>query len=235
MMRPAMHLRRLLADGEVIQDENWMVSYIDVFVLMTTLFVLLLVLQKRELGTGEVRTGKAPTMEEIITDLNALPAPAAGVESEIDDKDPDAISVSDRLAQSLIDFDLQNHVVLQPDDRQTALEIDSNVLFNSGEAELTRAGIAVLEKLLPVLQMAEGRFVIEGHTDDQPIGTAKYPSNWELGAARATEVLQFFVIEGMDETRVRAVSYGATQPRVPNDSASNRRKNRRVNLIIENG
>ena len=107
------------------------------------------------------------------------------------------------------------------------------MLFESGDSDLTRAGIAVLEKLTPVLAETQGQIFIEGHTDNRPIETAKYPSNWDLAAARATEVLQFFVLEGLDKQRFRAVSYGDTKPVVPNSSAANRQKNRRVSLVIE--
>lgn len=230
-MRPAIKLKQLLADSESALDENWMVSYIDVFVLMTTLFVLLLFLQPPEMGVGEgQRALPADPADALFEQLASLPAPAAGKPVT---PTPSAANLETVLLSSIHDQGLQAHVAVRSDAHTTELEIASRVLFESGESDLTRAGVAMLEKLTPVLSATKGLIHIEGHTDNRPIGTAKYPSNWDLAAARATEVLQFFVLEGLDKHRFRAVSFGDTQPLVPNTSAANRQKNRRVSLVIE--
>src|SRR5690606_15385539 len=98
----------------------------------------------------------------------------------------------------------------------------SQVLFNSGGASLARSGESLLEKLVPVLLATEGLIFIEGHTDNQPIQSESFASNWELASARATEVLQFFVVEGIPKEKLRAVSYGDTKPLVENNSEMNR-------------
>ncbi len=250
-MRPSMHLKSILSDSETALDDNWMISYIDVFVLMTTLFVLLLFLNRANLGNGvheqllqmPAQSEQAPSAaershEDLIAELTALPAPAAGrvaVEETYTSETAAELSLEQALAQSILEHQLDGHVQLYHDADSTELEIESRVLFNSAESELTRSGIAVLENLLPVLKRSEGVIFIEGHTDDEPIETARFQSNWDLAAARATEVLQFFVLEGMDKSRFRAVSYGDTKPLVPNSSEQNRRKNRRVGLVIQKG
>ena len=230
-MRPALKLKQLLADSETPMDENWMVSYIDVFVLMTTLFVLLLFLQSPQMGLGEgQRELPSDPADALFEQLARLPAPAAGsvaAESDIH------LDLKTTLVDSITEQGLASHVQVRDAATTTELEIASRVLFESGDSDLTRAGIAVLEKLTSVLAETQGQIFIEGHTDNRPIETAKYPSNWDLAAARATEVLQFFVLEGLDKQRFRAVSYGDTKPVVPNSSAANRQKNRRVSLVIE--
>ncbi len=230
-MRPAMNLQHI-TESETVADDNWMVSYIDVFVLMTTLFVLLLFLQQPNWGVGEgERVQPDDPADALFEQLASLPASAAGKAPVQSDYEADLEEV---LLASLQDQGLKAHVQVRADANVTELEIASRVLFDSGEAELTRAGIAMLEALTPVLAQSEGLIFIEGHTDDKPIATAEFPSNWELAAARATEVLQFFVLEGLEKTRLRAVSYGDTKPVVPNSSAANRQKNRRVSLVIQN-
>ena len=74
--------------------------------------------------------------------------------------------------------------------------------------------------------------MVEGHTDNIPIETSQFPSNWELGAARASSVVKFLVSQGMDQQRLRAISYADTQPRASNDTASGRQQNRRVAMLL---
>jgi len=249
MARPAIALRSLVEESEAAQEENWMISYIDVFVLMTTLFVLLVFLQRPEVGNPETAASSHQTEkveagetldstlseDELFNALNSLPATNAGTPDSVTHLEHamEALSLNEVLANSIADKGLDHLVELKQSPEKTELEIQSRVLFHSGDAELTRPGIDVLEHLLPALRQSSGIIYIEGHTDDQPIETVRYPSNWALAAARATEVLEFFVLEGLDKKRFRAVSFGDTQPLVPNTSDANRRKNRRVNLVIE--
>ena len=128
---------------------------------------------------------------------------------------------------------MNSHVSFIENNEFSELEIRSQVLFNSGAATLARSGEALLEKLAPVLLATDGLIFIEGHTDNQPIQSEAFASNWELAAARATEVLQFFVIEGVPKTKLRAVSFGDTKPLVENDSDSNRQQNRRVSILLQ--
>jgi chemotaxis protein MotB len=74
---------------------------------------------------------------------------------------------------------------------------------------------------------------VEGHTDDQPIKTSRYPSNWELSTARAISVIDYFITRaGISSHRLSAIGYGSVKPRVPNDSDRHRRMNRRVEIIL---
>jgi chemotaxis protein MotB len=211
-------LASLLSNRDIAQEDSWMISYIDVFLLMSTLFVLLLFLNRNTLPAG---------VDPLMINPNALPAPAAGVAL------PDRAAWQTQLRQTLHQERMDGLVALTETDRFSELEITSRVLFEAGASELSRAGEAVLVQLLPALRQTDGLVIIEGHTDDAPIHTERYPSNWELAAARATEVLRFLVAEGLDQARLRAVSYGDTRPRAPNDSEANRLKNRRVNLLIQ--
>jgi len=221
----------MAADSESAQDDHWMLSYIDVFVLMTTIFVMLLVMNR----TGESVSESALASESVaLSDAQ----PSAGLASvyQVSELDQLILSESIWLADikgSIESNNLSNLVQLQEGEVFTSLEIQSRVLFNSGDTELARSGEALLEKLVPVLAQSEGIIFIEGHTDDRPIASSEFPSNWDLASARATEVLQFFVAEGLSKKRFRAVSYGDTQPLVPNDSEENRSKNRRVSLMIQ--
>jgi len=250
MSRPSMNLKTTLHDGEVMTDDNWMLSYIDVFVLITTLFLMLLVVNKPKLELKEKTHELSSTYVDVRKDnayidlalIDPIPE-LLKINSEASKQNDGQIfelehsSIGDynlAMTESIREHGLEGLIHVSKKANATKLEIDSRVLFDSGNAYLTRSGEALLENLLPILKQSIGTILIEGHTDDQPIGTAKYPSNWSLAAARATEVLEFFVSEGLKDSRFRAISYGDTQPLAPNDSDTNRRKNRRVSLVIEN-
>ena len=83
------------------------------------------------------------------------------------------------------------------------------------------------------MKQAKGLIYIEGHTDNRPIKTAQFPSNWELGAARATSVLHFLASQQIDANRMRAVTYADTKPLADNATEQGRQRNRRVNIVIK--
>lgn len=249
------NLKALSEQNSVAQDDNWLLSYLDVFVLITTLFLMLLVSTQHSDGqdSGYAQQGAwvvedLPSLETVLKpvpeqseqvqavklpdELAQLAEPALA-HSATGEAVLGQIALQQALAQSISAHELGAHMQIVPDEFNTRLEIQSRVLFDSGNAFLTRSGEAVLEKLLPLLAEAPGAIVIEGHTDNRPINTARFPSNWNLAAARASEVLEFFVSEGFDAKRFRAVSYADTQPLVENSNDANRRKNRRVSIVIE--
>lgn len=108
------------------------------------------------------------------------------------------------------------------------------ILFASGSAELEPAGRIVIERIAAE-RGREARIVVEGHTDDVPIRGAlaeRYPTNWELSAARALAVVHELARAGIPEDRLEARAFGATRPRVPNTSAEGRAKNRRIEILL---
>jgi flagellar motor protein MotB len=130
----------------------------------------------------------------------------------------------------------------QQGDRITIFQLSSAAFFASGTATLSDTGQTILGSLLGRLQspaFAAYRITVEGHTDDAPISSAQFPSNWELSAARAAAVVRFFVEHGVPADRLRAAGYADTRPLVPNrDGAGNpipenQAKNRRVAIELE--
>jgi chemotaxis protein MotB len=117
---------------------------------------------------------------------------------------------------------------------KTIINIDNSILFDSGKAEVKERVKRTLSKIAVALNnFPENNIQIEGHTDNVPIHTARFPSNWELSAARALAVLKFFVDKtDADPRRLSAVGYGEYRPLVPNDTPENRRLNRRVDIVI---
>jgi chemotaxis protein MotB len=114
------------------------------------------------------------------------------------------------------------------------LTLNDNLLFTSGSARLTSEGRTVLDKVVNIIGPLGRHIRVEGHTDDIPIATAQYPSNWELSIARAISVVKYMQNTGaVPSQRLSAAGYGASKPRAVNDSKKNRAKNRRVEIILQ--
>jgi chemotaxis protein MotB len=110
------------------------------------------------------------------------------------------------------------------------------ILFDSGKAEVKPAGLEVLQKVIDILKTVKDKAIrIEGHTDNVPIRgalTQKYPTNWELSAARAINVTRYLQQQGIDPTLLGSVAYGEFKPVAPNDSVEGKAKNRRIEIIL---
>lgn len=153
--------------------------------------------------------------------------------------EPPQPQMSTQLANQLQDMVDANALggqveVLSAGDSVT-LRISDKILFASGRANLEMSGQDLVRKLTPILSNAGGMISIEGHTDNIPIATAQYPSNWELSAARASMVLRQLVGLGLPAGKMRAIAYADTKPVNPNASADGRASNRRVELVISSG
>jgi chemotaxis protein MotB len=123
---------------------------------------------------------------------------------------------------------------------QLRVEMVDEVLFDSGESALKPEGIAILRKVGGVLKKTEGRTIeVQGHTDNVPIRGAlaqRFPTNWELSAARATNVVRFLQDEaGVDPSVLSAAARSEYQPRASNDTEEGRRENRRIEILLGPG
>lgn len=112
------------------------------------------------------------------------------------------------------------------------LVIKDDVLFAPGNASLQPAGREVLARVARLLIQDHAEIAVEGYTDNTPIHTARFPSNWELSTARATAVTRFLIAQGIASNRLSAIGYGATRPRASNATAAGRALNRRVSLVL---
>ncbi len=118
-------------------------------------------------------------------------------------------------------------------DGQMVVELATDVLFPSGSAVLSAEGKAAIVEVAQVLtSIPDRRYLIAGHTDNVPIRTSRYPSNWYLAFDRAHSVLQAMLETGMPTTRISAASNGEFRPTAPNDSDESRAKNRRIEIIV---
>ena len=125
---------------------------------------------------------------------------------------------------------------METEELKIILRIQEKGSFPSGSASLDPGFFEVMGRISDAVANAPGDVVVAGHTDDVPISTARFRSNWELSSARAVTVLHALLDDPrIDSARVRVEGYGESRPLVPNDSSESRAKNRRVELIIERG
>jgi chemotaxis protein MotB len=132
--------------------------------------------------------------------------------------------------QSLIDA---GKLKVKMTDGRMVVVLATDVLFASGSANLSKGGKAAIAEVAGLLASIPKRsFQVEGHTDNVPISTAQYPSNWELAAARSLTVVKTMVDAGLPAQRVSAASYGDTRPAVANDTTEGRAQNRRIEITV---
>ncbi len=112
------------------------------------------------------------------------------------------------------------------------VDIKSEILFASGSAEINPKAVPILEQLGRILSPLENPIRVEGHTDNRPISSIAFPSNWELSAARSARIVRLFAQIGVDPTRMVAAGLGEFQPVADNATAEGRNSNRRVTLVI---
>jgi len=187
-------------------NESWAVSYIDLLLLMVTLFVLLLSYQQQQI--------KQVTEQE----LHAV---------HIENK-PDNKAFLDQIYLS----HLQDRVSVVEEQNTIKLAMSDSILFFPADATLSRSGEQVLDEIAVMLQQRPWHILVEGHTDNQSISTPRYLSNWELSSARATSVTRYLIGRGISPQRLSAIGYAQTRPIASNDDAEGRSKNRRVALVL---
>lgn len=131
--------------------------------------------------------------------------------------------------QALIDAKM---VTVKRENMWLEIEINADILFPSGAGDFSTDAEPVLDKLAEVLKPFSNPIRVEGHTDNRPIRTAAFPSNWELSAARAASVVHEFTKVGIDPMRLEIVGFGEFHPRQTNDSVEGRNANRRVAVLV---
>jgi chemotaxis protein MotB len=211
--------------------DRWLLTYSDLITLLLGLFVILYAVSKIDAGR----------YTEIVSALGGV----FGSRQGLLPGDPAVLQnpeVALQLERARITRDIRS--ALQLDTRKVPIEITENergitvhimeeLLFASGSADLKQASLAAMDSLATVLRKLPNDLRVEGHTDNVPINTVTFPSNWHLSVARALNVAYYLIQRhGLKQDRVQVVGYSEFQPLVPNTSADNRSKNRRVDIVI---
>lgn len=142
--------------------------------------------------------------------------------------------IANDIANKMVASSLDNAVAVFQDGEKITIRVDGQSLFESGEVQLSWEAEFIFEELLGIFRRYPDYGInIKGHTDNIPINTVRFPSNWELSAIRATTALRFFISQGITTDRLTATGYADSVPLVPNTTAENRAINRRVEFVLE--
>lgn len=223
----------------------WYVTFADLSTLMLTFFVLLIsfantdIVKFREM-LGSVQGAFGVPEERIGKAVPYLTGAEVFKDSEKDDKsilsDEEKVEMektSQDLESMINESKMRNNLSLQSRNNEIKLRVDGGALFQSGTIKIMPEGIRLLKGLAQLLSQSDFMLTIEGHTDNQPIHTEMFPTNWELSGVRATTVLRFFITQGIDPDRLRAIGYSDTHPITDNETAESRARNRRVEFVLK--
>ncbi|TDK30579.1 flagellar motor protein MotB [Luteimonas terrae] len=144
----------------------------------------------------------------------------------------DLVSLGRNIQEALSELVQKNLVTLRRGQNYLEVEIQSDILFSSGVAVPSSAASETIRKVAGVLREVPNAMRVEGYTDNQPIRSALFPSNWELSTARAASVVHILAAEGIAQSRLGIVGYGEFQPIADNATVEGRNANRRVMLVI---
>jgi len=137
------------------------------------------------------------------------------------------------LESSLKKSDIAEVMDITVDDQGITVSFSDTAMFDPGSASPTEEGEDIIEKFARILYAVPNDVIIEGHTDDQKISNATYPSNWELSGARSGSIARLLEEFGIQSTRMEIIGYGSTRPKVSNDTVELRRLNRRIDILIK--
>lgn len=141
-------------------------------------------------------------------------------------------SVSDNVEQGMEEWIDSDIVDIKRNQFWLEIEIKSSLLFNSGSSALIPEALPLLRQLATMFVGLPNRVNVEGFTDNRPINTPAFPSNWELSSARAAAVVRLFQDNGVDPARLASIGYGENRPIATNDNDVARAKNRRVVIVV---
>lgn len=242
-------MARRKREDEHDNHERWLVSYADFITLLFAFFVVMYALSTVNEGKYRILSDSMSSAfrnvpinsATQITQIVTTPMPVvqkqnvvARAQEAVKQKQRDKMkSVAKDILDVMAPLIEQGKVRVIETSRGVTIEINDSILFSPGQALLQPPLIKAMRSIADVLVPTDFPITIEGHTDNVPIKTPQFPSNWELSAVRATTVLRLFADAGVDAERLTAIGYADTRPVEPNVLADGRARNRRVTILID--
>lgn len=216
---------------------SWMITFGDMMALLLTFFIMMLSFSTMDQAKyGQIAEALETTLGDgwqrklgVVVGQRASADPAAIAA-------PQPASLESDLNATLAEEIRRHHVDVSMRGQAVVVRLPEQVAFATGSDTITHDFTAILRKIAPLLERADGRIVVSGHTDDRPIHTPRFRSNWDLSAARAVSVIHYLLAHtSLPPRRLVAQGLADTQPLEANDSAANRALNRRVEIAIRQG
>ncbi|HEY9062596.1 MAG TPA: flagellar motor protein MotB [Pseudobacteroides sp.] len=226
--------------------ERWLLTYSDLMNLLLIFFIILYAMSqvdaekfnqlaaslREELGSSQAGTyiGTTGTSNSLI-DLNEG-STSTVIPDNLEKKQMEEVK---RRVESLVrEKGLMDQVTVNVQERGVEISMQDNLLFKSGSAVYETSAKTTLAEIGKIIKSLPGNQIrVEGHTDNDPINTALFPSNWELSSARATNVVRTLIdTAGLNPLKISAIGFGEYRPKAPNTTTYNKRINRRVDIVI---
>jgi chemotaxis protein MotB len=222
-----------------VNTQEWLTTYSDMMTLLLCFFVLLYAFstmnaKKFKEISWSLNSAFGGQKAQVITNGGSIgPVPVDDYQEGGDKEFNTTAQIYSKVEKYVKDNNLEAKVQVREDIKGIAIEIQEEILFDSGSAEIKSDSIPVLDKIAGLLKMFPNNIIIEGHTDNVPINKGYYESNWELSADRAVKVLRYMVEKkGFNSEKFTAIGCGEFKPIASNDTPEGRQKNRRVSILI---
>lgn len=215
-------------------DSGWQLTLADMMTLLLCFFVIML-------SVAKVDPARYEAMSDILAEaMKGKAAPskrtAEQVAMKVNQKEKNLFELQLELAKLIGKESKAVNLKLRPD--AVAINLKGGVFFQLGSADLTTDALRILDKLAAPLTDAKYKLTIEGHSDNLPMKSSQFPSNWELSSARASSVARYLIAQGFSKDDIRVMGLADTQPLAPNINKAgksipeNQSKNRRVVILV---
>ncbi len=212
--------------------ERWLVSYADFITLLFAFFVVMY-------STSSINEGKYRAVSE---SAQAAFNPSSLTSKKVEigpklssgDRTTGKVEYIAAIKNVLKTFEQNKKVSVFQNTKGIVIRITDTALFDSGKAEIKSDALETIDHLAGTLTGIKRNIQIEGHTDNIPINSPVYPSNWELSSSRATSIVRRFVNMRLEPSSLTAIGYGEYRPIASNDTEEGRSRNRRVDIVILN-
>ncbi len=205
--------------------DRYLITYADLITLLLGLFIILYAVSKVDLGKYQNVVAAFDNFfgKESVIQIHSNAKIMNGPKDQL----------NEALSKLIVEYNYSNSIQLEENERGITIHILDDILFAPGQAQINETSKLVLQRLANVIRSIPNDIRIEGHTDNAPINTARYPSNWHLSVDRALNTAYYLIKdEGIPPDKVSIVGYSEYRPRAANDSPASKTKNRRVDLVI---
>jgi chemotaxis protein MotB len=226
--------------------DRWLLTYSDLMNLLLIFFIILYAMSqvdaekfnqlaaslREELGTSQTGTYIGTTgVSNSLIDLNEESSSTV-IPDNLEKKQMEEIKK--RVEVLVKEKGFSDLVKVTVQERGVEISMQDKILFKSGSAAYETSAKTTLTEIGKIIKSLPGNQIrVEGHTDNDPINTALFPSNWELSSARATNVVRTLIdLAGLNPLKISAIGYGEFRPKAPNTDPDNKRINRRVDIVI---
>lgn len=217
----------------------WMITYSDMITIILCFFIIFFTFSAKEISALYTVKDSLTTKVNKLSDENTkLKEEKQSLSQELfnlKNVDTDLDTSNEEFISFLRNNHLLDDISISEKENELVIRFKDSVLFSSASAEITENGYLILDKIADKLKLIDNDFIVEGFTDNVPINTEQYPSNWELSSTRAINVVKFFINQkSIDEDRISFSGWGERKPIASNATESGRAKNRRIEIRILN-